>query len=667
MVKTIIMASINSSSSISNNQMNAAPALSQGIRLRSGKVLPPTVKKVKQLPVAAGSPAQASLVEHQVQKISQSPLQTILLPLLPEHIANILKTSEPSKWTDLLATSHPQGEHLALVFWIAMAFRETKEMSDFAKDIAKSISKSGKDELSDTAKTLFRKATRLFNDGNNQASTAGLGLEQNNPKATKKAGQTQVTAHTTFTQIPKDIKGLISSFLSLRDTRAFVKTDKDCKAAASNMLLGKDAAVNEILKIAKGKISAIPNENGLRDAAKAAAISIKNLTLSELPAAEDVKELTTYFKNLIKLDVSGCTLSDQILELLCEFKNLEYLSLKNTYVENVTADGFKHLAKLPNLRDLDLSETDIGDEVFQHIAALTTLTKLKLVGCEEITDFKYLASLKNLEDLDLSGTSIGDVDFQVVTSLKALTKLALSGCHSITQDGFKHLAALPNLQDLDLSMTVITDAELQHVVALKGLTSLELEECENITADGIKQLAKLQGLQYLCLNGTNIDDAGLQNIATLKALIKLDLEYCRDITTNGFISLVNLQQLLVLNVESTNIDDNGLKLITFMKGLSKLNLKDCENITMNGFKLLTNLYKLQVLNLSSTKIGDAELLSLVSSLKSLTSLSIQGCKWITMEGYVKAKITRTTEASGGDLSKAPASPLSIIASSFFRK
>lgn len=64
---------------------------------------------------------------------------------------------------------------------------------------------------------------------------------------------------------------------------------------------------------------------------------------------------------------------------------------------------------LTDLRDLDLSQTDISDSGLFHIAAMTQLTRLSLRDTAvTAVAFRALASLGSLQSLDVSHTSIHD-------------------------------------------------------------------------------------------------------------------------------------------------------------------------------------------------------------------------------------------------------------------
>jgi hypothetical protein len=300
---------------------------------------------------------------------------------------------------------------------------------------------------------------------------------------------------TTLNTLPTALQGHICIFLPLKDTISFAKATKSCKGAESEMLLNNDAAVNEILRKAKGKMSAIPEP--LRTRVQEIAHSIQSLNLHDLPLTEgDINELVANFHALVELNVTKC---------------------------------------------------DINDAGLQHIISLQSLVKLSLWGCKRIAPerFKELASLQYLQELDLGSTDIDDDGLKYLACLNRLKKLHLFNCLNITPDGLKELVSFKNLQDLNLAVTNINDERLQHITAsLNGLIKLNLSWCSIITPEGIKELVSLQDL---CLTGTSIDDDGLELLLLLNNLKKLDLTNCNHITFKGVKWLK--QKLPTLQVE----------------------------------------------------------------------------------------------------------------------
>ena len=106
------------------------------------------------------------------------------------------------------------------------------------------------------------------------------------------------------------------------------------------------------------------------------------------------------------------------------------------------------LSGLPNLVDLDLSNTEPGDEGLAKVADLKQLKILRLRRCG-MTDagLEHLVALENLEQLHLlyNSSNITDAGMEPVGKLPNLRLLDLRGCTLIGDAGLEHLKSLKNL------------------------------------------------------------------------------------------------------------------------------------------------------------------------------------------------------------------------------
>lgn len=161
-------------------------------------------------------------------------------------------------------------------------------------------------------------------------------------------------------------------------------------------------------------------------------------------------------------------------------KYLEGLSeLKRLYIEcpQLTEEGFSHLPSLPGLTATILSEMNIGDRSFQHLAercpALERIQffHTKLMG----TTFACLRELKDLKKLNVGNSCVTDQGLATLPTLEGLTFLGL-GSSPITDAGLAPLEQLPNLEILDLCDTKVTDKGVEILQKLKSLKKLWLFE-----------------------------------------------------------------------------------------------------------------------------------------------------------------------------------------------
>lgn len=101
----------------------------------------------------------------------------------------------------------------------------------------------------------------------------------------------------------------------------------------------------------------------------------------------------------------------QALSHMPKFSKLQDLDISGIAVDN---HAVAILAQLKSLRHLVLSKTGLTDTGLQQLGGLTSLRKLNLSSCTQVTDegLDGLLVLKQLESLDLRDTSVTDAGFQ---------------------------------------------------------------------------------------------------------------------------------------------------------------------------------------------------------------------------------------------------------------
>jgi serine/threonine protein kinase len=152
---------------------------------------------------------------------------------------------------------------------------------------------------------------------------------------------------------------------------------------------------------------------------------------------------------LCELNLAQSKISSRSTEILGGMKTLTRLDLSNT--ESLGDQDLKNLAGLANLDTLDLSGCRlITDSGMQYLSSMKSLRTLNLSGTR-VTDFSLaqLANLPQLHDLNVSNTVIDD---QGVYNLLAmpLQRLDLSYTR-ITGAGFVKLGRMKLLRDLNVT------------------------------------------------------------------------------------------------------------------------------------------------------------------------------------------------------------------------
>jgi len=93
----------------------------------------------------------------------------------------------------------------------------------------------------------------------------------------------------------------------------------------------------------------------------------------------------------------------------------------------MTVQGARCVAKLPNVTWLDASGGVLCDQGVLALSSMTQLTYLSVSQNQSVTDdaIPHLARLTNLRSLNLSGTKVTAARLLLLASLTALTSLSL--------------------------------------------------------------------------------------------------------------------------------------------------------------------------------------------------------------------------------------------------
>ena len=164
------------------------------------------------------------------------------------------------------------------------------------------------------------------------------------------------------------------------------------------------------------------------------------------------------------------------------------------------------LAKLPVLRVLDLSRTEVAN--VEPLKGLTGLLSLDLSNTQ-IADITPLKGLTALQSLDLVGTKV--MDLRPLEGLTALQSLTL---FDTPVADLEPLKGLTGLDSLNLDSTQVAEVE-----PLKGLTALRTLD---LSATKVGDLTPLQDLPNLIkVNG--VEDEELKKLNAYRGSINLPL------------------------------------------------------------------------------------------------------------------------------------------------
>jgi hypothetical protein len=265
------------------------------------------------------------------------------------------------------------------------------------------------------------------------------------------------------------------------------------------------------------------------------------------------------------------------------------------------------LAGLPQLQNLIVAKSEMTLAGWQQLAKLKQLKQLDLRDCalgnEELA--AALSGMSELQVLKMSGKSgATTVDDAGMTGLKACPKLKVLVADFlwISEAGLAELSGLKDLRELYLANSLVDDAALARIGAMSSMKKLRIAKT-GIGREGLDHLAALKLEELDVSECINIDDAALEPIGKIVTLKKLNL--WRDaIGDAGVAHLASLSKLEWLNVDNTQLTDDGLKAFAGFGKLSFLHLGSTA-VTDAGMTELTKLKSLKELKVTRTSVTEA--------------------------------------------------------------
>jgi hypothetical protein len=408
------------------------------------------------------------------------------------------------------------------------------------------------------------------------------------------------------------------------------------------------------------------------------------------------------------LEANG-QMTDDLLARLVAVPHLEIVRLGGS--KAVTDAGVRHLARLPQLRELDLSSTGVTDAGLAVLRDLPALTHLNLV-MTRVTDagMTHLAHARALERLELMWTHTGDGAIRALEGLPRFRAL-ISG-NQVTDAGLAAMHGIPRYVQAPVDAPPVpvdggphselhlrgpfTDRGMTHLRGLDGLESLSLNDC-GVTAQGMAPLATLARLWSLSCDP---DDAWMPHIAALPALRALGAQdtvagddgftalsasrtlerlwgrRCHNLRTRGFVALSRMPALRVLAVSCLNVEDAGVATLPDFPALRELMPMDipdagcrhiarcvalevltlmyCRDTTDAATEHITRLPALRKYFNSYTVITDRTP-ALLSTMDALEEITLSACNHVTDDGVAQlARLPRLRrlEVSGTRLTPA---------------
>ncbi len=319
--------------------------------------------------------------------------------------------------------------------------------------------------------------------------------------------------------------------------------------------------------------------------------------------------------------------SDQDMGRFAKLDSLRQLDISNTGVGDV---GVRHISELKSLRLLNLHGTKVTPEAASSIGKLDGLTFLALTTALDDAGIEKLAPLQKLQSLTLTSDRVTDRGIKSIVKNHASLVTLMTDRMPITDSSVESLASLQRLRVLGLSVSPITDASVTSLRNMKGLTQLVIQGTR-ITPEGVADLQRalpqclIFGGKYdprrnvvrkILLAGGRATVAAprevpivLQNFNDLPdefALLKIDFSGIRPL---------DLNQMLLEEVTQLDLSDSGCsprQMVTIARQCPLLLDLDLAGTMVNDDHLdpLTLMLGLKRLDMTRTAITERAVLRL---------------------------------------------------------
>ena len=306
-------------------------------------------------------------------------------------------------------------------------------------------------------------------------------------------------------------------------------------------------------------------------------------------------------------------MSDAAMERLPRLDHVTHLHIGDS--KGLTDEGVRHLARMPQLRDLELGgwASPITDRGLAALRHLTELRRFQTCWTQGISDTgaANLAFCDYLEDVNLLGTRTGDGAIQALAGKRHLRRFKTG--RGVTDAGLRFLHQFPIFKtwhggeikyglmsaEAEPNHLLIdgefTDAGLAGLTGLEGLFALTFFwHCPAFTAAGLEPLQRLPNLGFLGCQDEHCDDEAMRHIAAIPGLRMLmgqgavagndgfaalsrsqTIEYiwgraCPNLGGRGFAALASMPSLCGIAVSCKNVDDASLSALPRFPALREL-------------------------------------------------------------------------------------------------
>lgn len=297
------------------------------------------------------------------------------------------------------------------------------------------------------------------------------------------------------------------------------------------------------------------------------------------------------------LDAHG-QMTDALLDRLSHLPNIEALWLSGSSA--ISDDGLRALARLPKLRQLDLSMCPITDRGLEVLRSIPTLKHIRL-DWTHVTDagVQHLEPCDALQQVSLMGTHTGDGALRALEGKGELHTLRTGD--NVTSDGLHLLRELPRFttrREIEPRITLLSPDASPNFLLLRG----------RFRDGDLAALRALHGLIALNIDHASVA-AGPLSIAALAALPQLAW-LSVDATDASMPAIAALPHLRYLGCQDTATSDDGWVALARSQTIEHIWGRRCYGLGGRGFRALATMPSLANLSVSCKNVDDASLATL---------------------------------------------------------
>lgn len=443
-------------------------------------------------------------------------------------------------------------------------------------------------------------------------------------------------------------------FSNWNELKTFAESaTKPSRMAAKPVRIEKPDATsrdwNEIIRLLRMHPSVVLHAEGqMTDAVLADVASVENITALDLGGSQTLTDdglrHLARLPRLTHLDVSNTAITDRGLEVLRDLPALETINLGAT---RITDDGAALLALCHELEHVNLMWTRTGDGALRALAGKRKLRHL-LSGAL-VTD----AGIPLLHELPVfKSWHRGEAKIALLSYDSEPNRLLLRG--SFTDRGMEQMRGLDGVFGLNLddSNLAITAAAMAPLVSLPNLGWLGVDARD----DWMPAIAEMPRLRFLGAQDTSAGDDGFVALSKSRSIEYIWGRRCHNLRRRGFMALAGMPALRGLSVSCLNVDDVGVSALPTFPALRELMPMDvpdagyghigkcerleslilmyCRETTDAATEHITGLTNLSYYFNSYTTITDRTP-ELLSGMTALERITFDGCHGLTNAGVAR--------------------------------